>query len=214
MKGKAKMAYREEYERRGDGGRAYHSSNVWDDLSECIKVLKEHYQEEEENRRSYGRRYDGGYDSNYRYDGMYGGDYSRAMDHYSGDFSRYRGQPRRRNGQFMRSRLSISPRDMEMKEELGRRLMEQYGPEWICEKITGEAGELIQAVSKHDKYEMMKEFSELCILMSGMESELSEDMIEEACHQAGEYYMRKLQGGGHDGMSPLHRIYYGGGNMY
>lgn len=195
------MAYREEYERRGDGGRAYHSSNVWDDLSECIKVLKEHYQEEDENRRSYGRRYDGG-------------DYSRTMDHYSGDFSRYRGQPRRRNGQFMRSRLSISPREMEMKEELGRRLMEQYGPEWICEKITGEAGELIQAVSKHDKYEMMKEFSELCILMAGMESELSEDMIEEACHQAGEYYMRKLQGGGHEGMSPLHRMYYGGGNMY
>ena len=145
---------------------------------------------------------------------MYGGDYSRTMDHYSGDFSRYRGQPRRRNGQFMRSRLSISPREMEMKEELGRQLMEQYGPEWICEKITGEAGELIQAVSKHDKYEMMKEFSELCILMAGMESELSEDMIEEACHQAGEYYMRKLQGGGHEGMSPLHRMYYGGGTMY
>lgn len=209
------MAYREEYNRASGGQGSYHSNNVWDDLSECIKVLKEHYQEEEENRRSYGRRYDGGYDGNYRYDGMYrGGDYSRAMDHYSGDFSRYRGRPRRRNGQFMRSRLSISPREMEIKEELGRRLMEQYGPEWICEKIAGEAGELIQAVSKHDKYEMMKEFSELCILMVGMESELSEDMIEEACHQAGEYYMRKLQSGGHEGMSPLHRMYYGGGNMY
>lgn len=212
MKGKAKMAYREEYELRSEGDRAYHSSNVWDDLSECIKVLKEHYQEEEENRRSYSRRYDGDYDRNYRGEGMYrGGEYSRPMDHYSGDFSRYRGQPRRRNGQF-KSRLSISPREMEMKEELGRRLMEQYGPEWICEKITGEAGELIQAVSKHDKYEMMKEFSELCILMAGMESELSEDMIEEACHQAGEYYMRKLQGS-NEGMSPLHRMYYGGG-MY
>lgn len=196
------MAYREEYNRM-NGGHEYHSSNVWDDLSECIKVLKEHYQEEDENRRSYGRRYDGDYDRTYR-----GDDYARPMDHYSGDFSRYRGQPRRRNGQF-KSRLSISPREMEMKEELGRRLMEQYGPEWLCEKITGEAGELIQAVSKHDKYEMMKEFSELCILMSGMESELSEDMIEEACNQASEYYMRKLQGG-HEGMSPLHRMYYGG----
>ena len=209
------MAYREEYNRASGGQGAYHSSNVWDDLSECIKVLKEHYQEEDENRRSYGRRYNGDYDRNYRgYDMYRDDDYSRTMDHYSGDFSRYRGQPRRRNGQFMRSRLNISPREMEMKEELGRRLMEQYGPEWICEKITGEAGELIQAVSKHDKYEMMKEFSELCILMAGMESELSEDMIEEACRQAGEYYMRKLQGGGHEGMSPLHRMYYGGGNMY
>lgn len=178
------MAYSEDYIRAGAEPSRHHSRDIWNDLIDGIKTLKEHYQE-------------GGHHH------MYGADpyYDTAM---------YRGQPRTRDGRF-KARISLSPHEMEMKEELGRRLMEQYGCEWVCEKITGEASELIQAATKHDRYAMMKEFSELCILMAGVEEELSDELIEEACRQASEYYSAKLRHRGH-GMSPLHEAYYGGGH--
>lgn len=208
MKGLAKMAYKEEYNRSGSVHHSHGSANAWQDLMESLREIVEHYKgEDEHNHRSYARRYDGG---------SVGGTMYDSYMYYSGDYptSVYGRRYQKRNSRGQYTRISISPEDMAMKEELGRRLMEQYGPEWVFEKITQEASELIGAVSKHDKYEMMKEFSELCILMSGMESEISEDMIEEACRQAGDYYMRKLdRQRNYAAMSPLHRIYYGHEDM-
>jgi phosphoribosyl-ATP pyrophosphohydrolase len=207
------MAYREEYNRTGNEQYSRNAGSAWQDFMTSLKEIVEYYQNEdnEHNRRSYGRRYDGGsiggtmYDSNaYRYDG-----YDRGSSSYRSNQYDYGRRNQRRNSRGQYTRISISPEEMEMKEELGRKLMEQYGPEWVFEKITSEASELIGAVSKHDKYEMMKEFSELCILMAGMESEMSEEMIEEACRQASDYYMKKV----HGEMSPLHRMYYGQGDM-
>lgn len=219
------MAYREEYNRSGATNASHNTHSAWQDLMESLKEIVEHYQhsEAEHNNRSYVRRYDGGsiggtmyddvaYRSGYHGDGMdHGGDY------HVGYGRRY--QKRNAKGQY--TRISISPEDMARKEELGRTLMEQYGPEWVFEKITKEASELIGAVSKRDKYEMMKEFSELCILMAGMESEVSEEMITEACNQASEYYMKKISSPhrrrephGYAAMTPLHRAYYGYDDIY
>lgn len=106
-------------------------------------------------------------------------------------FSRYRGQPRTASGRFKRMRFS---QEMEHeKEQLAPVLAEVYGYDHLKECAIKEASELIKAATEGDEYTMVKEFSELCVIMKAFSELLPESIEERAGEEAVNYYKRKME---------------------
>lgn len=163
--------YNEDFVRMGNGmGKMRRSGEAWNALAEFAKMFMDEYYPDDENvRRSYNR-------------------YEHAP-HYS----RYRGQPRTASGRFKRVSFGHeNPCEME-KEEIGAALAHSHGQEWLVEKAIEEASEFIKAATKRDEYEMFKEFCELCVLMKGVAELIPEDLEEQACAKALEYYSKKAE---------------------
>lgn len=169
--------YGEDFVRIGNDGRSYSSrrpGEAWTALAEFAKRFMEDYYPEEHMRRV------------------------SEWDRYDNEFARYRGQPRTRTGRFKKMRYMRRGREChedieQCKEMVGGMLAETYGEDWIIEKAIKEASEFIEAAVKGDDYEMFKEFAELCILMKGAAEFIPEDLEEEACRKALEYYARKSE---------------------
>lgn len=101
-----------------------------------------------------------------------------------------RRQPRTSTGRFKRMRFS---REMEDdKEEIASMLAREYGREELLDKAIKEASELIKCASENKEYEVLREFSELCIVVKAFAEFLPEDLEEQACEEAVEYYERKV----------------------
>ncbi len=168
--------YGEDFVRLGAGGGGHgyasrHPHEAWGALAEFAKrFMEEYYPDHEWERRA----------SEY------------AMHDTSGpEHIRYRGQPRTASGRFKRVRYG---HDYEsVKERLGSELAETHGQEWLIEKAIKEAGEFIKAAADQDEYEMFKEFAELCIVMKGVAEFLPEELEEQACEKALEYYSKKAE---------------------
>lgn len=174
------MSYEESFVRAGDGrGYARHSGEAWNALADFAKkFMEEYYPDDEEVRRSYNR-----------YSGAMRGRYE---DDDRGEFSRYRGQPRTSSGRFKKVRYGHDVTEMD-KEEIGATLAHMHSQEWMIEKAIEEASEFIKAATKRDEYEMFKEFCELCVLMKGVAEFVPEELEEQACEKALEYYAKKAE---------------------
>lgn len=106
-------------------------------------------------------------------------------------YSRYRGQPRTASGRFRRMRFS---HELEKeKEELAPVLAEMYGYDHLKDCAIKEASEVIKAATEGDEYAMLKEFSELCVIMKAFAELIPEDIEERAAEEAVEYYSRKAE---------------------
>ncbi|MBQ4314599.1 MAG: hypothetical protein IJC21_04060 [Lentisphaeria bacterium] len=182
--------YNEDYIRIGSGE---HHPRPWNALAEFAKrFMEEYYPEDAEEMRRMSARY-----------GRYG--------RYSGDREtmRYRNQPRTSTGRFKRVRFGHGMEDIEeCKEMVGGMLAETKGKDWLIQKAIKEAGEFIEAASDRDEYEMFKEFAELCILMKGIGELIPEDLEEEACRKALEYYSKKTETMNSRYSNPLLDEYY------
>ena len=179
--------YEEDFVRMG-GGHGYssrHPGETWNALMDFAHCIMRNCYPEEDNelmrRASQYAMHDGSGYSRYGDDG-----WSNHPEHM-----RYRGQPRKANGQFRRMRRS---HDIEsVKEGVGAKLAEAYDQEWLIEKAIKEAGEFVKAAADRDDYEMFKEFAELCILMKGVAEFIPEELEEQACEKALEYYAKKAE---------------------
>ena len=178
--------YGEDFVRMG-GGHGYASrkpGEAWTALAEFAKrFMDEYYPEDHELMRrasEYAMHDTSGY-SRFGDDG-----WSRRPEHM-----RYRGQPRTASGRFKRMRYG---HDCEhVKERIGAELAESHDQDWLIEKAIKEAGEFIKAAADRDEYEMFKEFAELCILMKGVAEFIPEELEEQACEKALEYYAKKAE---------------------
>lgn len=162
--------YNENFVRMENGtGRMRRSGEAWNALAEFAKMfMDEYYPDNDDVRRSYNR-------------------FSDGENHHI----RYRNQPRTSTGRFKSMRFGHEHSCEIEKEEIGSALANAHGQEWLVEKAIEEASEFIKAATKHDEYEMFKEFCELCVLMKGVAEFIPEDLEEQACMKALEYYSKK-----------------------
>lgn len=101
-----------------------------------------------------------------------------------------RREPRTSTGRFKQMRFS---REMESdKDEVAAMLAREYGREELLDKAIKEASELIKCASENKEYEVLREFSELCIVVKAFAEFVPEDLEEQACEEAVEYYGRKV----------------------
>lgn len=164
----------------GGGGHGYasrHPGETWNALTDFAKrFMEEYYPYDNELMRrasEYAMHDTSGYDG-----------------WHHPEHVRYRGQPRTASGRF-KSRYG---HDCEhVKERIGCELAETHGKEWLIEKATKEAGEFIKAAADRDEYQMFREFAELCIVMKGVAEFIPEELEEQACEKALEYYSRKAE---------------------
>ena len=112
------------------------------------------------------------------------------INHYDGEDVRYsRNQPRTSTGRFKRMRYS---HELEgEKEEVAMQLAREFGREELLDKAIKEASELIKCASENKTYEVLREFSELCIVVKAFAEFVPEDLEEQACEEALDYYARK-----------------------
>lgn len=174
--------YGEDFVRLGAGGGGHgyasrHPHEAWGALAEFAKrFMDEYYPEDHE----WERRA-----SEYAMHDTSGYNWQKP------EHIRYRGQPRTASGRFRRMRYG---HDCEsVKERIGGELAESHGKEWLIEKATKEAGEFIKAAADRDEYQMFREFAELCIVMKGVAEFLPEELEEQACEKALEYYSKKAE---------------------
>lgn len=174
----------------------------WSIMQEIANMIASHNrfddEEMEDVRRSFGRFRDNGF-ARFR-----AGEYPWE-DYMDEARARYRGQPRTSSGRFKRVRYSHD--EDCRKEDIGEALAEMFGYDYLVEKAIKEASELVTAAAQGKNYEMTKEFSELCIIMKGLASLMPEEVEEEACEEAADYYEKKLKGHDRHGENPLHEHY-------
>lgn len=175
------------------------SRDGWSIMQEIANMLASHNrfddEEMEDVRRSFGRFRNDGF-SRFR-----AGEYPWE-DYMDERMARYRGQPRTSSGRFKSVRRSVDAESR--KEDIGAALAEMFGYDYLVEKAIKEASELVTAASQGKNYEMTKEFAELCIIMKGLASLMPEEVEEEACEEAAEYYENKLEGHARSSHNPLY----------
>ena len=113
------------------------------------------------------------------------------IDRYDGEDVRYsRNQPRTSTGRFKRMRYA---HELEgEKEEVAMQLAREFEREELLDKAIKEASELIKCASENKPYEVLREFSELCIVVKAFAEFVPEDLEEQACEEALDYYARKV----------------------